>query len=116
MNWLHAVWTRYRALVSREALDRELDEEIRFHLEMQVEENLRRGRSPEQARREAAGVAPRRFAGVDPSARKSASAPTSDSSQLSWGVVPRAIAIASASRFQLATSSPRRSRPAVVSR
>ena len=37
----------------RRRLDRELDAELRSHLEMAVERNLRQGMSPEQARREA---------------------------------------------------------------
>ena len=44
---------RFRALFRRRSLDRELDAELRSHLEMAVEHNLRRGMSPEQARREA---------------------------------------------------------------
>ena len=45
--------TRFRALFRRRSLDRELDAELRSHLEMAVEHNLRKGMSPEQARREA---------------------------------------------------------------
>ena len=41
---------RVRALLSREALERELDDELRFHLEMEVEYNLRRGLDPVEAR------------------------------------------------------------------
>jgi putative ABC transport system permease protein len=36
-----------------DAVHREIDEEIRFHLDMRAEENVRRGMSPEEARREA---------------------------------------------------------------
>ena len=42
-----------RVLFRRSELDRELDEELRFHLEREVEENIRRGMSPERARRTA---------------------------------------------------------------
>ena len=45
--------TRFRALFRRRSLDRELDAELRSHLDMAVEHNLRQGMSPEQARREA---------------------------------------------------------------
>ena len=44
---------RLRALVHRAREDRELEEELRFHLEMEVEENLGRGLSPAEARRQA---------------------------------------------------------------
>jgi hypothetical protein len=44
---------RLRALVSKEAVAREVEEELRFHLEMQTQENLRAGMSPEEARRQA---------------------------------------------------------------
>lgn len=42
-------------------MERELDEELRFRLEMQTEENLRRGMSPEEAR----GQAVLLFGGVE---------------------------------------------------
>jgi predicted permease len=54
MRWLSALRERYRALVFRDREDRELDEELAFHLEMAEAENLRRGMSPEEARRQAA--------------------------------------------------------------
>jgi len=44
---------RLRALTDRRALDRELDEELGFHLEMEVEHNVRQGLSPEAARAKA---------------------------------------------------------------
>jgi putative ABC transport system permease protein len=36
-----------------DVVHREIDEELRFHLDMRTEENVRRGMSPEEARREA---------------------------------------------------------------
>ena len=54
MGWFQRVGDllyRLRALWSRTRLDRELDEELRFHLEKATERNLRRGMAPEQARR-----------------------------------------------------------------
>ena len=52
---------RARALTDRARLDRELDEELRSHLEMEVEYNVRRGLAPDEARaralREFGGVA-----------------------------------------------------------
>ena len=44
---------RFRALFGRERMDAEMDEELRFHLEMEVEKNLRAGLPPSQARRQA---------------------------------------------------------------
>ncbi|HEV2196208.1 MAG TPA: ABC transporter permease [Candidatus Acidoferrum sp.] len=44
---------RFLALFRRRSLDRELDAELRSHLEMTIDRNLRQGMSPEQARREA---------------------------------------------------------------
>jgi len=44
---------RVRAFLTEDLLDQELDEEMASHLEMAVEENMRRGLSPEEARRQA---------------------------------------------------------------
>jgi predicted permease len=52
---------RFLAMFRKRRLDRDLDDEIRFHFEAQVEENLRRGLTPEQARSEAQ----RSFGGVE---------------------------------------------------
>src|SRR6266550_947948 len=41
---------RLRALLHRVELDRELDEEMRFHLERQIELNIAGGMCPEEAR------------------------------------------------------------------
>jgi predicted permease len=53
MEWLHALRMRLRALVKKDVLEQDLDEELRFHLEMQVEQNLREGMTPDEARRQA---------------------------------------------------------------
>ncbi len=45
--------SRFAALFSKQRLDRRLDEELRAHIEMMVEENVRQGMSPEEARHEA---------------------------------------------------------------
>lgn len=42
-----------RFFARRGQLEREMDAELRYHLERQTEENIRRGMSPEQARRQA---------------------------------------------------------------
>lgn len=44
---------RLRALLKRADMEAELDDELRFHLEKEVEENVRRGMSPAEARRTA---------------------------------------------------------------
>ena len=47
---------RLRSLVAREQLDCELDEELRYHLERQIEDDIARGISPADARRSALGL------------------------------------------------------------
>src|SRR5215467_5437657 len=44
---------RLRSFFRRAQLDRELDAEVSSHLELAIEEYLRRGLSPEEARRQA---------------------------------------------------------------
>ncbi|HEV2423675.1 MAG TPA: ABC transporter permease, partial [Terriglobia bacterium] len=44
---------RLRALFRKQPLDREFDAEIALHLDLAIEENLRRGLSPDEARRQA---------------------------------------------------------------
>jgi hypothetical protein len=53
---------RLRGLFGRNRLERELDDEVRFHLEMQMEDNVRAGMNPAEAR----SAARRSFGGVDP--------------------------------------------------
>jgi predicted permease len=52
---------RLRGLLLRHRLERELEEEVRFHLEMQAEDNLRAGMEPADARY----AAMRSFGGVE---------------------------------------------------
>ena len=59
--WLRGLRARLRALLRREAADRDLQAEIRMHLELEAEQNRRRGMSPAEARRQAAIA----FGGVD---------------------------------------------------
>jgi putative ABC transport system permease protein len=47
---LGRLWRRLRALGRRGELDRELDEELRYHLDREVELNVAAGMSPEEAR------------------------------------------------------------------
>jgi predicted permease len=60
-RWPHRFTLRLRSLFHRERLDRELDDELRFHLERQTAANIAAGMSRERARR----AALREFGGVD---------------------------------------------------
>ena len=53
MRWIRESWRRLRAFTRFDALERGLDEEIRFHIERQVDKNLRAGLTPDEARRQA---------------------------------------------------------------
>ena len=44
---------RIRTLLRGDVVERELDQELAFHLRMETEKNLRSGMSPEEARRRA---------------------------------------------------------------
>jgi predicted permease len=61
MSGLRALAARLRGALRRGALDEQLDEEIRAHLEMQADEYVRQGMTPEDAR----FAALRRFGGID---------------------------------------------------
>jgi predicted permease len=50
MDWLRILLSRCAALLHRQRLDRDLDEEVQTHLSLAVEENLRRGMRAEEAR------------------------------------------------------------------
>jgi predicted permease len=50
LNLFLQLWRRLLFYVRRDRFDRELEEEMRFHLEMRVGENLAAGMSPEEAR------------------------------------------------------------------
>jgi putative ABC transport system permease protein len=60
-TWLAELRARARTFFRRGATERDLADEIRFHIDMETEANVRRGMSPDQARR-AALVA---FGGVE---------------------------------------------------
>ncbi|HEV2708113.1 MAG TPA: ABC transporter permease [Pyrinomonadaceae bacterium] len=53
MSYLKNLFRRVRALWRAEAIEREIDEEMQFHVEMRAEENMRRGMSPAEARLDA---------------------------------------------------------------
>ena len=58
---LSKLMTRLRALLRKSEMERELDEELRYHIERQTEQNIRLGMNPEEARNAA-----RKAAQVDP--------------------------------------------------
>src|SRR5499427_4731808 len=58
---LRKLFHRLRASLRRGKIEREMDAEMRFHLEVETAENIRRGMSEEEARR----VALRSFGGVE---------------------------------------------------
>ena len=49
MSWLHESRLRWRAFIKRRQLDRDLDEEMRFHLEMRESRNRAAGMTSQQA-------------------------------------------------------------------
>ncbi|HEX6654975.1 MAG TPA: ABC transporter permease [Candidatus Limnocylindria bacterium] len=53
MRWIRESWRRLRSLTRVDAVEQGLDEEIRFHIERQVDKNLRAGLTPDEARRQA---------------------------------------------------------------
>jgi predicted permease len=53
MNWTGRLWTRLQVLFRGRENTRRLDDEIQFHLEQQIAENLAAGMSKEEARRAA---------------------------------------------------------------
>ncbi|HVG17696.1 MAG TPA: ABC transporter permease [Blastocatellia bacterium] len=53
MYWLREFFLRLHAVLRSNRIDREIDEEMRFHLEMRSQEYIEAGMRPEDARREA---------------------------------------------------------------
>lgn len=53
MGWTKRWSKRLRALLRKDTVERELDEELAYHLEMETQKNLGAGMSPEEARRQA---------------------------------------------------------------
>jgi predicted permease len=60
MDWIRMLLSRCVALLRKQKLDDDLDEELRSHIDFAVEENLKRGMSSQQART----TALRKFGGV----------------------------------------------------
>jgi putative ABC transport system permease protein len=50
MSWASVVSARVCGLFEHKRLDRELDDEVRFHLDMQIEDNVKAGMNPAEAR------------------------------------------------------------------
>src|SRR5579863_3854764 len=50
MRWLRILRLRFRSLFQRAAIDRDLEVELRFHFEHQVEQNIAAGMDAEEAR------------------------------------------------------------------
>src|SRR5262245_42198182 len=50
MEWLNILRARLRALFRREGVLRDIEEELRVHIEMETETNIRRGMTPDEAR------------------------------------------------------------------
>ncbi len=53
MRWLSRLRSRLDALLHGEVRERFMDEELRFHVEMETQANVKRGLAPEEARRAA---------------------------------------------------------------
>jgi len=52
-QWPYIVRMRLRTLFGRTQVEQELDDELRYHVERQIEENIASGMSPDEARRAA---------------------------------------------------------------
>ena len=62
MSWARVVAARLRGLFTHTRAERELDDEVRFHLQMQIEDNLKAGMNPVEARY----AALRSFGAIEP--------------------------------------------------
>jgi predicted permease len=62
MSWASVAAARLRGLFQHKRLEHELDTEVRFHLEMLIEDNLKAGMNPADARY----AALRSFGGIEP--------------------------------------------------
>ncbi len=61
MRWLSKLSLRLRSLLRRDAVNSELDDELRLHIDRQIEQNIAAGMPPDEARY----AALREFGGVD---------------------------------------------------
>jgi putative ABC transport system permease protein len=60
MFWFRLLYTRLYGLLRKNRIEREMEEEMRFHLRMRTQDNIERGMKPDDAEREAR----RRFGNV----------------------------------------------------
>ncbi len=58
---MRRIWESLLALIGKEGVEAEMDEELRFHLGMETKKNIRKGMNPTEARRQAMIA----FGGVD---------------------------------------------------
>jgi hypothetical protein len=58
MVWAHRFWLRLQTLFRRDRITQRLDDEIQFHLDQQIAENISAGMSPDEARYAAQRTAP----------------------------------------------------------
>jgi hypothetical protein len=49
-HWFYIIPLRLRSLFRRRQVEQELDEELQYHIERQIEENIAKGMTPEEAR------------------------------------------------------------------
>lgn len=61
MRWIGNVWFRLRAILARRRMEREMDDEVAFHLEMEERKYRAQGMSPREAHR----LARVKFGGVE---------------------------------------------------
>jgi hypothetical protein len=52
-QWLYIIPLRLRSIFHCQQVESELDEELQFHLDTTIEENIARGMGPEEAHRSA---------------------------------------------------------------
>src|SRR5262245_52751908 len=50
MKWFNILMARLRALFRRERVLRDIEEELRVHVEIETETNIKRGMAPDEAR------------------------------------------------------------------
>src|SRR3954471_18228331 len=62
MSWVRMLAARLRGIFEHKRQEHELDQEVLFHLEMQIEDNLKAGMNPAEARY----AALRSFGGIEP--------------------------------------------------
>lgn len=61
-RWRYTLPLRWRAIVRRRDVERDLEDEIAYHLEREIDAGVEKGMSPDEARR----LASRRFGAVEP--------------------------------------------------